>query len=73
MKEPKGILRVIISASAHRGKINFNEGPSVTRIDPSNKQLTQPRNLGALIIRIGFWGPEYYTYNTEPPKSIGDY
>ena len=25
-------------------------------------------NIGALIIRIGFWGPVYYTYNKEPPK-----
>ena len=23
---------------------------------------------GALIIRMGFWGPLYYTYNKEPPK-----
>ena len=25
-------------------------------------------NIGALIIRIGFWGPLYYTYNKEPLK-----
>ena len=25
-------------------------------------------NVGALIIRIEFWGPLYYTYNKEPPK-----
>ena len=25
-------------------------------------------NMGALIIRIGFWGPLYYTYNKEPLK-----
>ena len=24
--------------------------------------------IGALIIRIGFWGPLYYNYNKEPPK-----
>ena len=24
-------------------------------------------NIGALIIRIGFWGPLYYIYNKEPP------
>ena len=24
--------------------------------------------LGALIIRIGFWGPLYYNYSKEPPK-----
>ena len=27
-------------------------------------------NIGALIIRIGFWGILYYTYNKEPPKPI---
>ena len=25
-------------------------------------------NVGALIIRKGFWGPLYYNYNKEPPK-----
>ena len=25
-------------------------------------------NIGALIIRIGFWGPLCYDYNKEPPK-----
>ena len=25
-------------------------------------------NIGALIIRIGFWGPLYYSYIKEPPK-----
>ena len=24
--------------------------------------------IGALIIRIGFWGPLYYNYDKEPPK-----
>ena len=24
----------------------------------------------ALITRIGFWGPVYYTYNKEPPQKI---
>ena len=27
-------------------------------------------NTGALIIRLGFWGPVYYTYNKEPPNKI---
>ena len=27
--------------------------------------------IGALIIRIGFWGPIiYYSYNKEPPKIV---
>ena len=25
-------------------------------------------NIGALIIRIGFWGPVHYSYDKEPPK-----
>ena len=25
-------------------------------------------NIGALIIRIGFWGPLHYSYDKEPPK-----
>ena len=25
-------------------------------------------NVGALIIRIGFWGSLYYNHNKEPPK-----
>ena len=27
-------------------------------------------NVGALIIRIGFWGPLYYIYDKEPPKIV---
>ena len=27
-------------------------------------------NTGALIIRIGFWGPLYDNYNKEPPPKI---
>ena len=28
-------------------------------------------NIGALVIRIGFWGPLYYSYNNkEPPKIV---
>ena len=27
-------------------------------------------NMGALIIRIGFWGPLYYNCNKEPPKIV---
>ena len=30
---------------------------------PKPKRAT----IGALIIRIGFWGPLYYDYNKEPP------
>ena len=30
-------------------------------------------SIGALIIRIGFWDPLYYTYNKEPQTSIGNH
>ena len=32
--------------------------------------ITKGFNIGALIIRIGFWDPVYYTYNKEPPQKI---
>ena len=35
--------------------------------------MTKQSNVGALIIRIGFWGPFYYNYNKGPPITIGDY
>ena len=25
-------------------------------------------NIGALVIRIGFWSPVYYSYTKEPPR-----
>ena len=28
----------------------------------------QSARVGALISRIGFWGPLYYNYNKEPPQ-----
>ena len=33
-------------------------------------QILKATYTGALIIRNGFWGPLYYTYNTEPPKIV---
>ena len=38
--------------------------------DPSSTSLAAMSycNTGALIIRIGFWGPLYYNYTKEPPK-----
>ena len=29
------------------------------------------RNIGALIVRIGFWGIIYYEFYKEPQNSIG--
>ena len=40
--------------------------PKICTLSPNSKPL-QP-TIGALIIRIGFWGPFYYTYKKEPPN-----
>ena len=37
------------------------------RYPESPIQLIQRHYVGALIIRIGFWGPLYYISNKEPP------
>ena len=31
-------------------------------------QTCQASTIGAVIIRMGFGGPLYYTYDKEPPK-----
>ena len=36
-------------------------GPELERQEPT---------IGALQIRIGFWGPLYYNYNKDPPKVV---
>ena len=33
-------------------------------------QRFDPANIGAMIIRIGFWGPLYYHCNKEPPTVL---
>ena len=45
--------------------------PCVT-LKPSNKTaaLRATTNIEALIIRTGFGGPFYYSYNKEPPKIV---
>ena len=39
-------------------------------IGPRPLHLITPKtsDVGALIIRIGFWGPLYYNYDKEPPE-----
>ena len=41
--------------------------------DPSVYQGSEKCNIGALIVRIGIWGPVYYKYKKELPNSIGNY
>ena len=36
----------------------------------SKTLLQHDHDIGALIIRIGFWGILYYSYNKEPPKIV---
>ena len=44
-------------------------------LNPQSRQQVPSRRVsgtrGALIIRIGFWGPLYNNYNKEPPNCIG--
>ena len=41
---------------------------------PTGEQAaSKPRhkpNIGALVIRTGFWAPLYYNYNKKPPKIL---
>ena len=41
--------------------------PAITP-DPTIPASEATQNIGALIIRIGCWGPLYYNYDKEPPK-----
>ena len=36
--------------------------------DRRREVSTMTTSIGVFVIRIGFWGPLYYTYNKEPPK-----
>ena len=46
------------------------------KLSPSNAVISatfilppaMSHTIGALIMRIGFWGPVYYNYNKEPPR-----
>ena len=63
-------------AGADRGTVcitfNFNS-LHTSRPDSRNPEGLLD-NRGALIIRVGFGGPVYYNYTTEPPQnSIGNY
>ena len=47
---------------------------STTYQSSSAARKNTEANVGALIIRIGFWGPLYYNYNKEPSQnSIDNY
>ena len=51
-----------------------HEFPGPKPLTPSFlRRQPKPRHVGALIVRIGFWGPVDYSYNKEPQNSVGNY
>ena len=71
-------LRGLIAPPITTHELPSSYGPTTCCLQPLGKVLLlasrwppQGRhrgNIGALIIRIEFWGPLYYNYNKEPPK-----
>ena len=57
-------LELLSRCPSHNDANNFDVPPLGS---------TRLYNIGALIIRIGFWGPLYYNYKKEPQTSIGNY
>ena len=45
--------------------------PAQTHLEEHEARNKAARNVGALIIRIGFVGRLCYDYNKEPPKPYG--
>ena len=41
---------------------------ALRRVEPCKMRVSDNNCIGALIIRIGVWGPLYYDYKKEPPK-----
>ena len=48
-------------------KVNLEDTSSV---GPAMKRIVLRDTIGALMIRIEFWGPLYYIHNKEPPKIV---
>ena len=46
--------------------LNLNASQTTQKLPPPQARS----NVGALIIRIGFWGPRYYNCYKEPPKIV---
>ena len=42
--------------------------PLMDNLETTYRVEANGPDIGALIIRIGFWGPFYYTHNKETPK-----
>ena len=54
--------------SLEGGSLNHKPLPAGPKPSTPNPKTDVATAIGALIIRIGFWGPLYYNYNKEPPK-----
>ena len=76
-KKPKNIL--LKARKGNRDTLNTRDRkPETRKPELSDSQTTpktpKPCNVGALTIRIGFWGIVYYAKNKEPPQnSTGTY
>ena len=55
-------------ASLNRTLKGCLEAPPKRMVDRLPEDRHPKSNVGALIIRIGFWGPTYYIHNRERPK-----
>ena len=44
-----------------------------SQADDCPECLAAPTNIGALMIRIGFWGVPYYNYSIIYPKPYSNY
>ena len=56
----------------HREPTKMNRESS-WRCGGMNEVFVQQNKIGALIVRIGLWGPLYYEYNKDPQNRIGNY
>ena len=50
--------------------INRSITATITRISNDEDYQDDYSNVGALIIRIGYWGILYYNYHKEPLKIV---
>ena len=60
--------------TGYRVSVGFGARPCLLPImvslvvEPCPSHLHLDPDIGALIIRIGFWGPFYYIYSKESPR-----
>ena len=73
---PKPVRRALGPGGAGvstANKLCFPSGGRPFPLPYKKESLQNKVNLGALIIRTGFGGILYYTYNKEPPKPYSNY